>query len=167
LTPSKHCVGNITGGYVDLNRDFQEFLKSFVQHDVRFLIIGGYALAAHGHPRYTKDLDVWVWPDPANADRILGALDEFGFGSLGLEASDFLEPGVIIQLGREPQRIDLLTFASGLEFRPAFENRVLVEIGGVEVPFLSVDDLRTNKSATGRLRDLADVEDLPPREADF
>ena len=152
---------------MDLNRDFREFLRSFVQHDVRFLIIGGYALAAHGHPRYTKDLDVWVWPDPANADRILGALDEFGFGSLGLEASDFLEPGVIIQLGREPQRIDLLTFATGLEFRAAFENRVLVEIGGVEVPFLSVDDLRTNKAATGRLRDLADVEDLPPRDADF
>lgn len=152
---------------MDLNRDFQEFLRSFVQHDVRFLIIGGYALAAHGHPRYTKDLDVWVWPDPANADRIIGALDEFGFGSLGLESSDFLEPGVIIQLGREPQRIDLLTFATGLEFRAAFENRVLVEIGGVEVPFLSVDDLRTNKTATGRLRDLADVEDLPPRDTDF
>ena len=80
---------------MELNRDFQEFLKSFVQHDVRFLIIGGYALAAHGHPRYTKDLDVWVWPDPANAGRILAALDEFGFGSLGLEATDFLEPGVI------------------------------------------------------------------------
>ena len=152
---------------MDLNRDFQEFLKSFVQHDVRFLIIGGYALAAHGHPRYTKDLDVWVWPDPANADRILAALDDFGFGSLGLEASDFLEPGVIIQLGREPQRIDLLTFATGLDFRTAFENRVLVEIGEVEVPFLSVDDLRTNKAATGRLRDLADVGDLPPRDADF
>lgn len=152
---------------MDLNRDFQEFLRSFVQHDVRFLIIGGYAFAAHGHPRYTKDLDVWVWLDPANADRIIGALDEFGFGSLGLESSDFLEPGVIIQLGREPQRIDLQTFATGLEFRAAFENRVLVEIGGVEVPFISVDDLRTNKTATGRLRDLADVEDLPPRDTDF
>ena len=86
---------------------------------------------------------------------------------MGLEASDFLELGVIIQLGRESQRIDLLTFASGLEFRAAFENRVLIEIGGVEVPFISVDDLRTNKTATGRLRDLADVEDLPPRDAGF
>ena len=152
---------------MELNRDFQEFLRSFVRNDVRFLIIGGYALAAHGHPRYTKDLDVWVWPDPENADRVLAALDEFGFGSLGLEELDFLEPGVIVQLGREPQRIDLLTFATGLEFRAAFENRVLVEIGGVEVPFISVDDLRTNKSATGRLRDLADVEDLPPRDAEF
>lgn len=74
---------------------------------------------------------------------------------------------MIIQLGREPQRIDLLTFATGLEFRAAFENRVLVEIGGVEVPLISVDDLRTNKSANGRLRDLADVEDLPQRDTDF
>lgn len=152
---------------MELNRDFQEFLKSFVQHDVRFLIIGGYALAAHGHPRYTKDLDVWVWPDPANVDRILAALDDFGFGSLGLNPEDFMEPGVIVQLGREPQRIDLLTFATGLEFGPAFDNRVLVEIGGVEVPFVSVDDLRTNKTATGRLRDLADVEELRPRATDF
>lgn len=158
---------NITGGYVELNRDFQGFLRSFVRNDVRFLIIGGYALAAHGHPRYTKDLDVWVWPDPENADRVLAALDEFGFGSLGLEVLDFLEPGVIVQLGREPQRIDLLTFATGLEFASAFENRVLVEIGGVEVPFISVEDLRRNKKATGRLRDLADVEDLPPRDSDF
>lgn len=99
---------------MELNQDFQEFLKSFVRHDVRFLIIGGYALAAHGHPRYTKDLDVWVWPDPANVERILASLEDFGFGSLGLANSDFLEPGVIVQLGREPQRIDLLTFPRAL-----------------------------------------------------
>jgi len=150
---------------MELNQDFQEFLKSFVTHDVRFLIIGGYALAAHGHPRYTKDLDVWVWPDLANVDRILASLEDFGFGSLGLSNSDFLEPGVIVQLGREPQRIDLLTFATGLEFGQAFANRTLVSIGDLEVPFISVDDLRTNKSATGRLRDLADVADLPPPNA--
>jgi hypothetical protein len=152
---------------MELNRDFQEFLESFVRHDVRFLIIGGYALAAHGHPRYTKDLDVWVWPDPENVDRILAALDDVGFGSLGLESADFLEPGVIIQLGREPQRVDLLTSATGLEFGRAFENRILVELGGIEIPFVSIDDLRTNKAATGRLRDLADVEDLPPIDHDF
>ncbi len=149
---------------MELNPDFQEFLRSFVAHDVRFLIVGGYALAAHGHPRYTKDLDVWVWTDPANAARVVAALEEFGFGGLGLTPEDFEEVGVVVQLGREPQRIDLLTFADGLTFEKAFVNRVAFSIGGVEVPFVSVDDLRTNKLATGRLRDQADAAELPPAE---
>lgn len=147
---------------MELNRDFHEFLQSFVAHDVRFLIVGGYALAAHGHPRYTKDLDVWVWTDPSNSPRIIDALTEFGFGDLGLSASDFEQVGVVVQLGREPQRIDILTFATGLDFSEAYERRMLVELGGIEVPFVSLDDLRANKRAAGRLRDLADLEDLPP-----
>lgn len=147
---------------MELNRDFQEFLRSFVTHDVRFLIVGGYALAAHGHPRYTKDLDVWVWADPSNSPRIVDALTDFGFGDLGLSASDFEQPGVVVQLGREPQRIDILTFATGLEFPEAYDRRMLVPLGGIEVPFVSLDDLRANKRAAGRLRDLADLEDLPP-----
>jgi hypothetical protein len=147
---------------MELNPDFQEFLRSFVAHDVRFLIVGGYALAVHGHPRYTKDLDVWVWNDPANSERVVAALEAFGFGGLGLEVADFEEPDVVVQLGREPQRIDILTFATGLEFEDAYTRRVLVEVGGLSVPFISVDDLRTNKLATGRLRDRADAADLPP-----
>lgn len=147
---------------MELNHDFQEFLRSFVGHDVRFLIVGGYALAAHGHPRYTKDLDVWVWTDPSNAVRVVAALEEFGFGGLGLAAADFEEPDVVVQLGREPQRIDLLTFATGLVFDDAYEHRVLVDVGGLSIPFISIDDLRTNKLATGRLRDAADAADLPP-----
>jgi hypothetical protein len=147
---------------MELNPDFQEFLRSFVDHDVRFLIVGGYALAAHGHPRYTKDLDVWVWTDPSNAERVVAALEGFGFGGLGLAAADFEEPDVVVQLGREPQRIDILTFATGLVFNEAYEHRVLVDVGGLQVPFISVDDLRTNKLATGRLRDQADAADLPP-----
>jgi hypothetical protein len=147
---------------MELNPDFQEFLRSFVGHDVRFLIVGGYALAAHGHPRYTKDLDVWVWTDPSNSQCVVAALEEFGFGGLGLTAADFEEPDVVVQLGREPQRIDILTFATGLVFNVAYEHRVLVDVGGLQVPFISVDDLRTNKLATGRLRDLADAADLPP-----
>ncbi len=149
---------------MELNPDFQEFLRSFVDHDVRFLIVGGYALAAHGHPRYTKDLDVWVWTDPSNALRVVAALEEFGFGGLGLTATDFEEPDVVVQLGREPQRIDILTFATGLDFDEAYEHRVLVDVGGLPVPFVSVDDLRANKLATGRLRDLADAADLPPTD---
>jgi hypothetical protein len=147
---------------MELNPDFQEFLRSFVAHDVRFMVVGGYALAAHGHPRYTKDLDVWVWTDPANAERIVMALEEFGFGGLGLTPTDFQEPDVVVQLGREPQRIDILTFATGLVFDEAYAHRVLIQVGGTTVPFLSVDDLRRNKLATGRLRDQADVAELPP-----
>lgn len=147
---------------MDLNRDYQELLQSFVSHSVRFLIVGGYALAAHGHPRYTKDLDIWVWTDPSNAERIVKSLESFGFDGLGLTAQDFQEPGVVIQLGREPQRVDILTFATGLEFTQAYENRIMISIGGLEVPFVSVNDLRTNKLATGRLRDIADAADLRP-----
>ncbi len=146
---------------MELNPDFQEFLRSFAAHDVRFLIVGGYALAAHGHPRYTKDLDVWVWTDPANSQRVVAALEEFGFGGLGLTPTDFEEPNNVIQLGREPQRIDILTFATGLVFDRAYEHRVMIDVGGVPVPFISVDDLRTNKLATGRIQDQADAAQLP------
>ena len=147
---------------MDLNRDYQELLQSFASHNVRFLIVGGYALAAHGHPRYTKDLDIWVWTDPSNAERIVKSLESFGFDGLGLTALDFQEPDVVVQLGREPQRVDILTFATGLDFVTAYENRIMVSIGNLEVPFVSIGDLRTNKLATGRLRDIADAADLPP-----
>jgi hypothetical protein len=147
---------------MELSRDFSEFIGFFVARDVRFLIVGGYALAAHGHPRYTKDLDVWVRVDPENGERILLALDDFGFGDLGLVLADFLDPDMDVQLGREPQRIDLLTFISGVEFDAAWDNHVDLEIGGLTVPVIGRTDLRTNKLASGRLRDLADAADLPP-----
>ena len=149
---------------MNLNQDFQEFVELFVAHEVEFLIVGGYALAAHGHPRYTKDLDVWVWIGTENSQRIIAAIEAFGFGDLGLTAADFQDPDVMVQLGHEPQRIDILTFASGLHFSDAYENRVYITIGNVQVPFISVDDLRTNKLATGRPRDIADVADLPKGE---
>ena len=145
---------------MNLNQDFQEFIELFISHNVRFMIVGGYAVAAHGHPRYTKDLDVWVWADPENTHRVVSALDEFGFGQLGLTAADFQGPDSVVQLGSEPQRIDILTFATGLDFAEAFKNHVLILVGDVQVPFVSVDDLRTNKLATGRLQDLADAEFL-------
>lgn len=149
---------------MNLNRDFQEFVELFVTHEVEFLVVGGYALAAHGHPRYTKDLDVWVWVGPENARRVLAAVEEFGFGGLGLTVEDFQATDSMIQLGHEPQRIDILTYASGLDFREAYGNRVYVTIGDVKVPFLSPKDLRTNKLAAGRPRDIADVADLSSPE---
>jgi hypothetical protein len=109
---------------MELSRDFSEFIGFFVALDVRFLIVGGYALAAHGHPRYTKDLDVWIRLDPENGERILRALDDFGFGDVGLVLEDFLDPDAVVQLGREPQRIDLLTFITGVDFDEARANHV-------------------------------------------
>ncbi len=105
---------------------------------------------------------MWVGVDPTNSEKIVSALTEFGFGELGLTVADFLDPDVIVQLDREPQRIDILTFATGLEFADAYENRVMIEIDGMQVPFISIDDLRRNKLATGRLRDQADASELPP-----
>lgn len=92
----------------------------------------------------------------------MAALEQFGFGGLGLAPADFEDPDIVVQLGREPQRIDILTFATGLVFDDAYSNRVMVDVGGTSLPFISVDDLRRNKLATGRLRDRADAEELPP-----
>ena len=145
---------------MDLNRDFSEFIACCVAREVRFLIVGGYALAAHGHPRFTKDLDVWVWLDAANAEHLVAALQDFGFGSLGLTAADFDEPDVVVQLGQAPHRIDLLTSIDGVEFDDCWPARVAVDVGGMAVPFIDVDHLVINKRASGRLQDLADVEAL-------
>jgi hypothetical protein len=150
---------------VELDRDFSEFIACCVERDVRFLIVGGYALAAHGHPRFTKDLDVWVWLDAANAGRLVAALEDFGFGSLGLTASDFGEPDVVVQLGHAPKRIDLLTSIDGVEFDDCWPVRVEIEISGRAVPFIDVDHLVLNKRASGRLQDLADVEALRASDA--
>jgi Nucleotidyltransferase of unknown function (DUF6036) len=143
-----------------LTPDFVEFIESCVNREVKFLVVGGYALAAHGHPRATKDLDVWVRTDPANAERVVQALNDFGMGSLGLTANDFLEPGVVIQLGYAPIRIDLLTSISGVDFERCWKNRTTVDIGGVEAGFISATDLITNKRASGRPQDLVDADTL-------
>ena len=143
-----------------LTRDFREFIECCVAHEVRFLIVGGYALAAHGHPRATKDLDVWLWPDAANAERIIEALDEFGFGSLPLTRADFLEPETVIQLGYPPLRIDLLTSISGVTFADCWPRRIGVDIGGIEAGFIALEDLIANKLASGRPQDLVDAATL-------
>ncbi len=148
---------------MQLDPDFSEFIACCVVNEVRFLIVGGYALAAHGHPRYTKDLDVWVLADAENADRLLAALDDFGFGSLGLTAKDFTEPDTVIQLGVAPKRIDLLSSLSGIEFEATFATRMPVQIEGLDdpVPFIDLASFRLNKAASGRAQDLADLEVLP------
>jgi hypothetical protein len=143
-----------------LNQDFREFIGSLNDNQVRYLVIGGYAVALHGYPRYTKDMDVWLEMDAENAARTVKALEQFGFGSLGLQESDFLEPDQVIQLGYPPVRIDLITSAPGVEFGSCYASRVEVEIEGVVVNFIDLENLKRNKRASGRLQDLADLENL-------
>src|SRR5712692_1008652 len=111
-----------------LNQDLKEFIALLNANGVRYLVVGGYAVALHGHPRYTKDLDIWIELHRDNAVRLVTALDQFGFGSLGLKAEDFLEPDQIVQLGYPPNRIDLLTTAPGVEFETCYAARVPVQI---------------------------------------
>jgi predicted nucleotidyltransferase len=143
-----------------LNQDFKEFLKSLNDNGVRYLIIGGYAVAFHGHPRYTKDIDIWIAMDTANAASIVKALDQFGFASLGLKESDFLTPDQIIQLGYPPNRIDLITTTPGVDFETCYAARIQTEIDGIPVNFIDVENLKRNKKAVGRHQDLADIENL-------
>ena len=145
-----------------LNRDFRELLESFAARDVRYLIVSGWAVAAHGHPRYTKDLDIWIWMDEANGEATVAALQDFGFGGLGLTSTDFTTPDSVIQLGYPPNRVDLLTSPSGVVFEQCWQDRVDLDLDGIVVPFIGVDDLVLNKSAAG---DLADIASLRGRDA--
>ena len=142
------------------NPDFKEFVQSLNDNGVRYLVVGGYAVAFHGHPRYTKDLDIWLWLDRKNAAQTIAALDQFGFGSLGLKPEDFLTADQIVQLGYPPNRIDLLTTLPGVEFDECYANRVVVEIDNVAVSFIDLESLKKNKQASGRFQDLADLENL-------
>lgn len=143
-----------------LNQDFKEFLQSLNDNGVRYLVVGGYAVAFHGHPRYTKDIDIWIAMDAVNAANIIKALEQFGFASLELQEKDFSAPDQIIQLGYPPNRIDIITTASGVDFEICYPARVLAEIDGVQVNFIDLANLKQNKKAVGRLQDLADIESL-------
>jgi len=145
---------------LELDQDFSEFLQLFLDNDVRFLIVGGYAMAAHGLPRYTGDLDAWVWIDPENAERIVRALRAFGFGSLEISPKDFVSESLVLQLGFPPHRIDLLTSIDGVSFDDAWLRRVTVNANGMAVPFIGRDDLLTNKKSAGRPQDIADAKRL-------
>lgn len=150
----------MAGERIDLARDFRDLLRAFSDHDVRFLVVGAYALAIHGRPRATGDLDVWIEPTPENAERTHAALHAFGAPLHDLTIADLKTPGVVFQIGVAPLRIDVMTRISGVEFSPAWERRVQTSFEDVAIPVLSRGDLIANKRATGRLQDLADVESL-------
>jgi len=143
-----------------MNPDFLDLLRAFIAADVRFLIVGAYALAAHGRPRATGDLDVWINPTRSNARQVIAALREFGAPVTEISETDLASPGIVYQIGVAPGRIDILTDLTALDFDSAWENRVRMPVGDLEADFLGLQDLIANKRAIGRARDLADVEGL-------
>ncbi len=145
---------------MELQPDFKELLQLFNKHKVDYLIVGGYALAQHGAPRYTGDLDLFVRPASDNAKKIMAALNEFGFGGLELSTSDFEQPGKIVQLGVPPVRVDLITSITGVSWQQAVEGKVLGSYGDVPVGFIGKQQFLTNKRAVGRKKDQADLESL-------
>ncbi len=154
------CVNRRTRTLPMLNKDFKEFVKLLNSRNVEYLIVGGYALAAHGHPRYTGDIDIWISTSENNASLVLEALQEFGFGELGITAADLLAPKSVVQLGYPPARIDLLSSIDGVSFADCYAGRIVMRIDEVDLPVINVADFRTNKLAAGRLKDLADIEAL-------
>ena len=138
----------------------REFVELLLANRVDFVVVGAHALAFHGHPRYTHDIDLFVRRSEENARRIVEAIREFGFGSLAIDAADFLHPDRIVQLGMAPSRIDLLTHLSGVDFDQVWENRESGALGGLTVAYINRSDLKSNKAATARPKDLADLAEL-------
>jgi hypothetical protein len=145
---------------MEVQKDFREFLELLNAHEVKFIIVGGYALAFHGAPRFTGDIDVFVKPDCQNAERIINALAEFGFSSLDIKIEDFQDQNKIIQLGVPPVRIDLFTFISGVSWEETDAGKSPGLYGDVPVAYISKEHFIINKRATGRAKDLADLESL-------
>jgi hypothetical protein len=143
-----------------LNEDYRDMLLALSDEKVRFILVGAYALAAHGYPRATMDIDIWVMPSPDNAKAVLRALRNFGAPLHNITKEDLQKDGTIFQIGVAPRRIDIITAASGLQFENTYQNSILVNIEGIDVRIPSIDDLIINKKATGRTKDLADAEAL-------
>ncbi len=146
-----------------LNNDYKEMLQCLSGENVKFLLVGAYALAVHGFPRATKDIDFFVWATPENAANLIRALERFGAPMDGISESDFSSEGVIFQIGNSPRRIDIITTIDGVRFDQAYAKRKTFTIEGLHIPVISLEDLIANKRASGRKQDLADLEKLESR----
>jgi predicted nucleotidyltransferase len=143
-----------------LNKDYKEMLQCLLEENVRFLLVGAYAVAVHGFHRATKDIDFFVWATPENAANLMRALSKFGAPLHDISEADFSSEGVVFQIGNSPRRIDIITNISGVKFEQAYANKTTISIEGIEVPVISLEDLIANKRASARTQDLADVEKL-------
>ena len=147
-----------------MNRDFVEMLSALIEARAEFLVVGAHALAAHGVPRATGDLDIWVRNDPENADRVVAALKAFGAPLSDLTRDDLIRPGTVFQIGVPPSRIDILTSISGVSFDEARPNHVTVRVADLTIPVLGKSDFIANKGAVGRPKDLSDLNLLDEAE---
>jgi predicted nucleotidyltransferase len=143
-----------------LNKHFRDFIALLEKHAVEYLVVGGYAVGFHGFPRYTGDLDIFVAISPSNASKLLIVFREFGFDDLGLTEKDFLEEEVVVEIGREPIKIQVLTGIDGVTFDRCYKHRSTAELDGLKIPFISLADLISNKAAAPRARDKIDLEEL-------
>ena len=143
-----------------LDKDFREFIALLNANDVRYLVVGGYAVGFHGYPRYTKDLDVWIEATGENVERLTRALVEFGFGEAGLSVDDFTAEGEVVQLGFTPNRIDIVTSCEGVHFAACYAAKNEIEIDGLRIYFIDIENLIKNKATVARPQDLADISNL-------
>lgn len=141
--------------------DFKEFLKLLKEHDVRYLLIGGYAVGYHGYPRATEDLDIWVAVHPENARRLVSVLKAFGFDDPAVTPDLFMQKPKIVRMGFPPMRLEISTSISGVEFDECYNARIVDQMDGVEVSLIDLEHLKKNKKASGRTKDIGDLENLP------
>ena len=146
-----------------LNEDYKEMLESLLNEGVEFILVGAYALAAHGFPRATGDMDIWVKPDEENSKKVYKALARFGAPISKIREDEFSQPGLIFQIGVVPRRIDLITKIDAVEYEEADSDKIIVDIDDLKIPVLSIDKLIKNKMATGREKDLLDAKLLKKR----
>jgi hypothetical protein len=146
---------------ITLTKDFKEFLNLLKIKNIRYLLIGGYAVGYHGYPRATNDMDIWIPIDPETAYQLVLVLKEFGFDTPQLSEEPFLKKNSIVRMGIPPVRIEILTTISGVNFEECFQKRIIDKIDGVEINIINLEQLKTNKKASGRHKDLDDIENLP------
>ncbi|MCK4640156.1 MAG: nucleotidyltransferase [Candidatus Marinimicrobia bacterium] len=143
-----------------LNQDYKEMLSTLLEEKVNFLLVGAYAMAAHGYPRATGDIDIFIQSNETNAEKVYNALIKFGASLNNVSIKDFSTPGTIFQIGVAPRRIDIINSIDGVSFEDAYSNRIIVEIESLPVPVLSKENIIKNKEATGRLKDKLDANSL-------
>ena len=145
-------------------KDFVDFIELLNIHEVEYLVVGAHALAFHGRPRHTGDLDIWIKPSITNANKMVSVLKDFGFGSLGLVKEDFIKENHVTQLGYPPLRIDILNSISGVEFEDAYQTKIIAETDGLHISYININHFIANKQATGRAKDLGDIESLKKKK---